>query len=199
MGRDMRRVTLLGAFEIEGEAENEPAMRDGLILGSRREQRGFVLETTRDNVEQILALGDAPRLDLPTRWAAGLGPTLRELGFTLNRVELTPFRHPAGAGGYVQGTLLFKGEGRRLHRLPMTATEAIHLAIYEDLPMWAARDLLLLNVTPILDELDAYSSQVEQEAKRFRTFVNSVTATDFARFYEASGDGPDDARGTDVG
>lgn len=195
MGRDMRRVTLLGAFEIEGEADPEPAMRDGLILGSRREQRGFVLETTRDNVEQILALGDAPRTDLPTRLAAGLGPTLRELGYELKRVELVPFAHPAGAGGYVQGTLFFKGEGRKFHKLPMTATEAIHLAIYEDLPMWAARELLQLNVSPILDELDAYSSQVEQEAKRFRTFVNSVTATDFARFYEGHADGPDDAAG----
>ena len=62
MGKKLRKVTLLGAFEIQTEGGDAP-VRDGLILGSRREQRGFVLETTRDNVEQLRLVWARPLPD----------------------------------------------------------------------------------------------------------------------------------------
>ncbi|HEY9721020.1 MAG TPA: hypothetical protein V6D47_03350 [Oscillatoriaceae cyanobacterium] len=195
MAKRMRRVSLLGAFEIQ--AESEPPVRDGLILGSRREQRGFVLETSRENIEQIVSIVQPPKPGMPQRLTSALGKTLGELGYALVRVELIPLPLAAAAelegyGSYVQGWLVFKSGERRLKRLAMTATESIQVALAENLPMLADSELLQLNMAQFIEELDDFSRAHREDTTDFRTFVNTVTASDFARFYESMERGKDD-------
>lgn len=187
MANKMRKVALLGAFEIQAEAD--PPVRDGLILGSRREQLGFVLETSRENIEQIVSIAAPPKPGLPLRLANGLGKALEELGYKLLRVELHPLPldeelREEGYGSYVQGWLIFKNGARKSHRMAMTATESIQVALATGLPIMAAVELLQLNVSQFLEELDEASAEQSQEARRFQQFVDKVTATDFQRFYE---------------
>src|ERR1035437_8197551 len=106
MANKMRKVSVLGAFEIKAEAD--PPVRDGLILGSRREQLGFVLETSRENIEQIVAIASPLKPGLPLRLASALVTTLKGLGYKLLRVELLPLPmeeelREEGYGSYVQG------------------------------------------------------------------------------------------------
>jgi hypothetical protein len=183
----MRKVSLLGAFEIQAEAD--PPTRDGLILGSRREQMGFVLETSRENIEQIVAIANPPKPGLPKRLANGLGRSLEHLGYKLLRVELHPLpldeeMREEGYGSYVQGWLIFKNGQRKSHKLAMTATESIQVALAAGLPIMASVELLQLNVSQFLDELDEASAQQTQETQQFHQFLDKVTATDFQRFYE---------------
>lgn len=193
--RTLRKVTLLGAFEIQ--ATETHAVRDGLILGSRREKRGFVLETGRESIEQIVALqhqAQRPLRPRPRRLVASVGAALEALGCELMRVELLAMPIPDaeaedGYGDYVQGQLIYRRyDERRSRKLALTATEAIQLAIADSLPMHADTKLLTLNVSHFLEEIDTFSAQHQQEAKQFRSFVDGVTATDFARFYEAHQD-----------
>lgn len=183
----MRKVSLLGAFEIQAEAD--PPVRDGLILGSRRARLGFVLETSRENIEQIVAIAAPTKPGLPTRLATGLGRSLEELGFRMLRVELHPLPldeelKEEGYGSYVQGYLVFTNGVRRSHRMAMTATESIQVALASGLPIMAAVELLQLNVAQFLQELDEANAEQSQETRRFHNFVDNVTATDFQRFYE---------------
>lgn len=187
MAAKMRRVSLLGAFEIQ--AEIEPPLRDGLILGSRREQLGFVIETSRESIEHIVALVAPPRVGMPRRLTASLGETLEELGCELLRVELIPLPTAPedlkeGYGAFVQGYLVFRPEGRKARRLPITATEAIQVALREGLPMMAEASLLQLDVAQLLQDMDRVQNAHTRDARQFQTFVNKVTATDFQRFYE---------------
>ena len=187
MAAKMRRVSLLGAFEIQ--AEVEPPVRDGLILGSRREQLGFVIETSRESIEHIVALVAPPRPGMPRRLTASLGETLEELGCQLVRIELIPLPtapgdEKEGYGAYVQGYLVFRPEGRKARRLAITATEAIQVALREGLPMMAESSLLQLDVAQLLQDMDRQHDQHSREARKFQSFVNKVTATDFQRFYE---------------
>jgi hypothetical protein len=187
MANKMRKVSLLGAFEIQAEAD--PPTRDGLILGSRREQMGFVLETSRENIEQIVAIANPPKAGLPQRLANGLGRSLEHLGYKLLRVELHPLpleedMREEGYGSYVQGWLVFKNGTRRAHKMAMTATESIQVALATGLPIMASVDLLQLNVSQFLDELDEASAQQNEETQQFHQFLDKVTATDFLRFYE---------------
>jgi hypothetical protein len=187
MAAKMRRVSLLGAFEIQ--AEVEPPVRDGLILGSRREQLGFVIETSRESIEHIVALVAPPRPGMPRRLMATIGEALEELGSELLRVELIPLP-PApddqkeGYGAYVQGYLVHRPEGRKARKLPMTATEAIQIALREGLPMMAEASLLQLDVAQLLQDMDRMHDAHSRDARKFHSFVNRVTATDFQRFYE---------------
>lgn len=196
MAGKKRRVSLLGAFEIQAE-EDQPS-RDGLILGSRREQLGFVIETSRESIEHIVALIAPPRPGLPTRLTASLGELLETLGCELVRVELEPVHHEEpepkeGYGAYVQGWLLYRRDGRRVSRLAMTATEAIQFALRQGLPMFAAADLLRLDVTQLLEDMDHLHNERARDARKFHSFVNKVTATDFQRFYEKRRQQPGDA------
>jgi hypothetical protein len=175
-----RKVTLLGAFEIQ--TEGEVPVRDGLILGSRREQRGFVLETSRESIEQIVAVAGTPNPGMPRRMAIAVGPMLEELGYELKRIELHPMPIPEGAeeegyGSYVQGWLVFKHEdqARRSAKLAMTATEAIQVAIVTGLPMMAAYELLQLNVSHFLAEIDEMSQSAQQETQQFHQIHDNLT------------------------
>lgn len=195
MAQKLRKVSLLGAFEIQSEGGEVP-VRDGLILGSRREQRGFVLETSRESIEQIVAVAGVPAPGLPRRLTTAIGPLLETLGHALMRVELQPMPIPAeaeeeGYGSYVQGWLVFKNGTRRANKLAMSATEAIQVAIATGLPMMASVDLLQLNVSHFLNEIDEMSQNQQQETQQFHKFLDNVTATDFARFYEERSDGGD--------
>lgn len=187
MAAKMRRVSLLGAFEIQ--AEVEPPVRDGLILGSRREQLGFVIETSRESIEHIVALVAPPRPGMPRRLTASVGEMLEELGAELLRIELIPLPtepedHKEGYGAFVQGYLVFRPEGRKAKRLALTATEAIQVALREGLPMMAEASLLQLDVTQLLQDMDRVQDTHARDARKFQSFVNKVTATDFQRFYE---------------
>jgi hypothetical protein len=208
----LRKVALLGAFEIDG--ETDPPLRDGLILGSRRERKGFVLETSRENVEQIVTLSAPARPDLPLRLTITVGKVLEQLGHELVRIELIPLAALApapvpapeieeakpketpeaeteeGQGYFVQGWLVFRNGGRKLHRLPMTATESIQVAITEGLPIMAAYELLQLNVAQLFEEIDAFSHYQFKETEKFHSFVNNVKASDFTRFYEGRSQSP---------
>ncbi|MGE5706707.1 MAG: hypothetical protein ACM3YO_00100 [Bacteroidota bacterium] len=189
----MRRVSLLGAFEIS--AEVDAPVRDGLILGSRREQRGFVLDTSRENIEQIVSAASPPVKGAPLRLAQTLGKTLNDLGCTLLRVELKPLgvllpmleeevdeeEEDLDEENYVQGFLVFRRE-KKVGRLKMTATEAIQIAIAEDIPMLAATDLLQLDVSQFLDEIDEFSDRYTQETNEFKSFVDNVKASDFSKY-----------------
>jgi hypothetical protein len=188
IGKNWRRVTLLGAFEIQPEGEGP--VRDGLIIGSRRMQKGFVLETSRESIEQIVALAN-PRAGTPKRLLTSVGETLRGLGATIERIELKPLPLPPGQeedgyGAFVQGFMVYRDprNPNALLRLAVTATEAIQLAIVEDLYLYADLSLLSLSVSSFLAEIDAFSEQTTREATQFRSFVDKVTATDFQRFYE---------------
>ena len=188
MANKMRKVSLLGAFEIQAEAD--PPVRDGLILGSRREQLGFVLETSRENIEQIVAIAAPQKPGLPLRLASALGPTLEDLGYKLRRVELVPLPldeelKEEGYGSYVQGWLVFGEDGsRKTRRLAMTATESIQVALAAGLPIMASVELLQLNVSQFLGELDEANAEATRDARTFHAFVENITATDFQRFYE---------------
>lgn len=188
MAHKMRKVFLLGAFEIS--AEMDPPVRDGIILGSRREQKGFVLETSRDHIEQIVNSAQ-PGAQQPKRLPVTLGESLRKLGCELVRVELRPLPgsppEPHG-GSYVQGTLVYRAASRVL-RLAMTATEAIQVALSSQLPIMAAADLLQLDVSQFLDEIDAFSEQYHRETQDFKHFVDNVTATDFSQYLKKKKDG----------
>jgi hypothetical protein len=177
----MRRVSLLGAFEIS--AEVDAPVRDGLILGSRREQMGFVLDTSRDNIEQIVSAAGPPALGAPLRLAVTLGTVLTELGCSLLRVELKPIGPTDGEEdeSYVQGFLVFRKE-KKVKRLKMTATESIQVALAEDIPMLASLDLLQLDVSQFLDEIDEFSDRYVQETNEFKSFVDSVKASDFEKY-----------------
>lgn len=194
MASKMRRVSLLGAFEIS--AEVDAPVRDGLILGSRREQRGFVLDTSRENIEQIVSAASPPVDGAPLRLALTLGKTMSDLGCSLLRVELKPIgvyeeddaEDDAEDENYVQGFLVFRRD-KKVMRLKMTATEAIQIAIAEDIPMLAAIDLLQLDVSQFLDEIDEFSDRYVQETNEFKTFIDNVKASDFSKYL---GKGPED-------
>ncbi|HBN07751.1 MAG TPA: hypothetical protein DD435_03560 [Cyanobacteria bacterium UBA8530] len=177
----MRRVSLLGAFEIS--AEVDAPVRDGLILGSRREQMGFVLDTSRDNIEQIVSAAGPPALGAPLRLAVTLGTVLMELGCSLLRIELKPIgpTDEEEDESYVQGFLVFRQE-KKVKRLKMTATESIQVALAEDIPMLASLDLLQLDVSQFLDEIDEFSDRYVQETNEFKSFVDSVKASDFEKY-----------------
>lgn len=186
----MRRVTLLGAFEIV--EDNESPIRDGLFLGSRREGRGFVLETSRENIEQIVTAANPGIPGLPKRLPASLGRFLEELDCSLLRVELKPIGpiiDPA-EGTFVQGMLVLRTPRGRVRRIPMTATEAIQVAVVEALPMLASLDLLQLDVSQFIDEIDQLTDRYNQDTDDFRSFVDNVTASDFARYSRHRGDLP---------
>lgn len=199
MASNLKKVALLGAFEIQ--SETELPVRDGLILGSRKLERGFVLETSRENIEQIVALTAPARPGMPKRMLSVLGAHLRLIGATLVRVELLPLPLPAGQeedddeGSFVQGYLVYRHErnGRKLLRLPMSATEAIQISLVENLPLMAEDKLLQLNVSHFLAEIDEFGEQQQADARQFRSFVDSVTASDFTRFYQAKQDGDEEA------
>lgn len=178
----MRRVTLLGAFEIAPELD--PSVRDGLILGSRRDAKGFVIETSRENIDLIVSASSPSPEGLPVRMALAIGPLLTRMGATLLRVELRPTpgaeRDPNGA--FVQGSLVLRQADQRIIKLPMTATEALQVAIAHHLSIMATSDLLQLDVSQFLDEVDSYSQKVESEIEEFKSFVDNVTASDFAQY-----------------
>jgi hypothetical protein len=98
-----------------------------------------------------------------------------------------------GFGSYVQGWLVFRqSEGdRKLKRLAMSATESIQVALAENLPMMADSELLQLNMSQFMDEIDEFSKSHREETAEFRSFVDKVTASDFARFYETMSDPKD--------
>lgn len=198
VGSKMRKIELLGAFEIQG--ESEAPNRDGLILGSRRMQLGFVLETSRESIEQIVQVASS-RPGLPRRLTQSIGPLLRTLGREILRVELMPLPiddeddEEEGYGAYVQGFLVFRQPGWGSHKLPVTATEAIQISLYNNIPLQAHLELLKMNVSNLLTEIDAMTVEHQKETKKFRRFVDSVTATDFAKFYEARGDRNPDEEG----
>lgn len=190
MGQSMQKIVLLGAFEIQTEAE-EAAHRDGLILGSRRSHRGFVIETSRELIEQIVQASVGPYPVFPPRLAANVGSALKESGCELKRVELLAVpttEAPPPEGGraaFVQGALLYRLPGAtRARRLLMSATEAIQLAVREELDLLAAPELLQLNVGQFMREIDAFAAAQAQETTSFRDFVDSVKASDFTRFYQ---------------
>jgi len=187
----MRRVTLLGAFEIVEDVESP--VRDGIFLGSRREGRGFVLETSRENIEQIVtASNPVMPPGMPQRMPLTLGALLAELECVLIRVELKPIGKVVDPteGTFVQGTLVLRTPRGRVRRLLVTATEAIQVAIVEGLPMLASLDLLQLDVSQFIDEIDALNDRYNQDTDEFRTFVDNVTASDFARYLKHQGDPP---------
>jgi hypothetical protein len=197
MPQKKRRVSLLGAFEIQ--AEGGIPVRDGLILGSRREQLGFVIETSRESIEHIVSLIAPPRAGLPMRLTASIGDALETLGCELLRVELEPLPvqpgdDKEGYGAYVQGFLFYRLEGARAKRLPMTATEAIQVALRQGVPMLAAEDLLQLDVTTLLQDMDTMHQERERDDRQFHSFVSRVTATDFQRFYEKHHRRPPDSQ-----
>jgi hypothetical protein len=185
----MRRVSLLGAFEISPELE--PPVRDGIILGSRREQRGFVLETSRENIEQIVSASTPGALDgYPERLTLAIGNLLERLGSVLMRVELKPLAPLEGKdpnGSYVQGMLLFREPGRKIQRLNMTATEAIQVAIAHKLPILADTGLLQLDVSQFLSEIDDFSEKYHAESDEFKSFIDQVKASDFAKYLKRKG------------
>ncbi len=191
MANRMRRVALLGAFEISPDLD--PPVRDGIILGSRREQRGFVLETSRENIEQIVSASTPGAMEgFPQRLTISVGSLLERLGAVLLRVELkplTPLEGKDANGSYVQGVLVFRDTDRRIQRLNMTATEAIQVAIAQKLPILAAADLLQLDVSQFLDEIDEFTDKYRQEASDFKSFVDSVTASDFAKYLKRKTEG----------
>ncbi|MBU6430478.1 MAG: hypothetical protein KGR26_15785 [Cyanobacteria bacterium REEB65] len=193
MANRMRRVSLLGAFEISPDLD--PPVKDGIILGSRREQRGFVLETSRENIEQIVSASTPDSLDgIPQRLTLSLGGLLERLGTELVRIELRPLHPLKGKdanGSYVQGVLVLRDGDRRLQRLNMTATEAIQIAIARKLPILAASDLLQLDVSQFLDEIDEFTDKYKQEASEFKSFVDGVTASDFAKYLKRKSEGRD--------
>jgi hypothetical protein len=187
----MRRVTLLGAFEIVEDVESP--VRDGIFLGSRREGRGFVLETSRENIEQIVTAAN-PVLPpgVPQRLPLTLGAFLDELDCALIRIELKPLGKIVDPteGTFVQGILVLRTPRGRVRRVLMTATEAIQIAIVEGLPMLASLDLLQLDVSQFIDEIDQINEQNNQDTDDFRSFVDNVTASDFARYLKHQGDPP---------
>lgn len=180
MAAKMRRVNLLGAFEIAPELE--APVKDGLILGSRRDHRGFVLETSRDNIEQIVAASAPHPEGLPLRLTLAVGGTLEALGAELQRVELIPMPAEQPEESFVQGKLVFRGPRGRLMRLSMTATEALQIAVSRRLPIMAASDLLKLDVSQFLSEIDTYREEAQEDAQEFKSFVDNVTASDFAKY-----------------
>lgn len=187
MATKMRKVSLLGAFEIAPE-EGIP-MRDGLILGSRRDRRGFVLETSRESIEQILSASNPEANEgFPVRLPLSIGPFLESLGGILLRSELRPVGKGVGLdGAYVQGALVFRSPEGRIKRLPMTATEAIQVAVAQGLPILAAFDLLMLDVAQFMEEIGDAEGQ---EKQAFKSFVDNVTASDFAQYMRDRGDEP---------
>ena len=187
MAIKMRKVSLLGAFEISPE-EGLP-IRDGLILGSRRDRKGFVLETNRESIEQILSASNPEANEgFPVRLPLAIGPFMEQMGFILLRAELKPVGKEVGAdGAYVQGALVFRTTDSRIRRLLMTATEAIQVAIAQGLPILAAQDLLMLDVAQFLVEIDEAGAEALEEKKAFKSFVDNVTASDFAQYFRDRG------------
>lgn len=181
MATKMRRVSLLGAFEIAEEVDSP--VRDGIILGSRREQKGFVLDTSRENIEQIVSAASDPVIGTPIRIAQTLGTVLQDLGCLLLRVELKPLipMDEETEESFVQGCLVLRKE-KRVMRMKMSATEAIQVAIAQDIPMLASLDLLQLDVSQFLDEIDEVSDRYTQETNEFKNFVDHVTASDFVKY-----------------
>lgn len=190
MATKMRKVSLLGAFEIAPE-EGIP-MRDGLILGSRRDRKGFVLETSRESIEQILSASNPEANEgFPVRLPLSIGSFLEGLGGILLRSELRPVGKGVGLdGAYVQGALVFRSPEGRIKRLLMTATEAIQVAVAQGLPILAAFDLLMLDVAQFLEEIEETGTEVQEEKKAFKSFVDNVTASDFAQYMRDHGDEP---------
>lgn len=184
---------LLGAFEVHGEDESQ--QRDGLILGSRRQALGFVLETSRENMEQIVSLARPLRPGQPLRATAGLGPGLMRLGAELLRVELVPLPGQElvsmEEGRYVQGQLVVRSGARKLVRFPMTAAEAIQVAMANGLNILAAQELLQVRVGRFLAEAEAAAAAHEEEEQAFSDFVRQVSPADFSRHMEGrQGEGP---------
>jgi hypothetical protein len=160
-----------------------------------------VIETSRESIEHIVSLIAPPRPGLPTRLTASLGDVLESLGCERVRIELEPVADEEpepkeGYGSYVQGWLMFRHEGRRAKRLALTATEAIQLALRQGLPMLADTELLRLDVTQLLEDMDQIQTARARDARKFHSFLSRVTATDFQRFYETlrgkPGEGPED-------
>ncbi|MBI6546831.1 MAG: hypothetical protein HY692_08550 [Cyanobacteria bacterium NC_groundwater_1444_Ag_S-0.65um_54_12] len=195
MANRMRRVSLLGAFEISPELE--PPVRDGIILGSRREQRGFVLEASRESIEQIVTASTPGVVNgCHQRLTIAIGGLLERLGNVLLRIELRPIQPINGKslnGSYVQGILVIRDNNRRIQRLNMTATEAIQVAIAQQLPILADAELLQLDVSQFLSEIDEFSERYQQESSEFKAFVDHVTATDFTRYLKRRGRKPGDS------
>jgi len=188
----MRQVALLGAFEIAPELETP--VRDGLILGSRRDSRGFVIETSRENIELIVTASNPSVTEgMPKRLTLAVGPLLERMGADLMRVELRSIDPVPGdnGGSYVQGFLVLRMPGKRPMRLAMTATEGIQVAIAHRIPMLAEASLLQLDVSQFLDEIDTFATQVEADNQEFKSFVDNVTATDFARYLKDHPDAPE--------
>lgn len=191
MATKMRKVRLLGAFEI-APGEGVP-VRDGLILGARRDRKGFVLETSRESIEQILSASNPEANEgFPLRLPLAIGPFLEQRGAILLRAELKPVG--AGVvgtdGAYVQGYLVFRAADGRINRLLMTATEAIQVAIAKGLPILAASDLLMLDVAQFIEDVEEGGADVQEETQAFKSFVDNVTATDFAQYFRDRGDEP---------
>lgn len=180
MAQKMRRVNLLGAFEIAPELE--APVRDGLILGSHRDRKGFVLETSRENIEQIVAASAPQPEGLPLRLVLAVGDTLEALGVTLERVELMPVGVDDAEGSFIQGLLVYRTPGGKLKRLRMTATEALQLSVSRQLGIHVAAELLKLDVSQFMSEIDTYREEIQQQSREFKTFVDNVTATDFAKY-----------------
>lgn len=198
MAAKMRRVSLLGAFEIQSEAD--PPLRDGLILGSRREQLGFVIETSRETIEHLVSLVGSPSPGLPRRLTSAIGDTLQELGCELIRVELVPLPIAAeeekeGYGAYIQGWLAYRPTGQKLRRIALTATEGIQVALREGLPMLADASLLQLDVAQLLQDMNQLQTVQQRETRKFHSFLDKVTATDFERFWEQRREIDDDDAG----
>lgn len=176
----LRRVALLGAFEMPRDSQGK--RREGLILGSRKELLGFVLETNREAIEQIITL--SALLDPafgPPRMAAGIVPALERLGAVALRLELKPLggiKAVQNGGAVVHGALVYRDTASKLQRLALTAIEAIHVALASRLPLLADSALLQIDVAPLLGD-----AQVEEgNEEDFKAFVANVTATDFTNY-----------------
>jgi len=176
----LRRVALLGAFEMPRDSQGK--RREGLILGSRKELLGFVLETNREAIEQIITL--AALLDPafgPPRMAVGVVPALERLGAVALRLELKPLggiKAVQNGGAVVHGALVYRDTAGKLQRLALTAIEAIHVALASRLPLLADSALLQIDVAPLLGD-----AQVEEgNEEDFKAFVANVTATDFTNY-----------------
>lgn len=189
MGLTLRKVLLLGAFEVQG--DDEGSSRDGLILGSPRQAMGFVLETSREHMEHIVALAKPRGPRWPLRATMGLGPGLLHMGAELVRVELRALpgqdRVPMQEGRFIQGFLVARHGARKLVRFPMTAAEAIQVAMANGLSIMASPELLQLQVGSFLAQAEEALSQRQVEEKAFADFVKKVTPADFRKRFEAMG------------
>lgn len=157
--------------------------REGLILGSRKELTGFVLETSREALEQIIAM--TATLDPtqgPNRLATGIVPLIERLGGVALRLELKPLggiKATLQSGALIVGALVYRDNAGKLQRLGLTALEAIQVALASRLPLLAESALLQIDVGSLMTHGMADD---EGDEGAFRNFVANVTATDFANY-----------------